>query len=1634
MPDVVFFDTEVFVDKEIISDIGAVKSDGGVFHSASVKDFISFVEGADFLCGHNIIHHDLHYLDKDAQLISRYGMIDTLYLSPLLFPKNPYHSLVKDDKIVSDELNNPVNDSRKAQSLFFDEVNAFLALPPQLKRIFCCLLYRFPEFKGFFDYLNFKPFETDVPKLISSLFKGRICENARLEPVVSQYPQELAYALALINIADTRSITPKWLVMQYPRIENILRYLRNTPCEQGCDYCRKNLEIHSSLKQIFGFESFRTYDGEPLQEKAAQAAVEGKSLLAVFPTGGGKSVTFQLPALMAGKTVRGLTVVISPLQSLMKDQVDNLNEKGITEAVTINGLLDPVERANAINRVEDGSASLLYISPEQLRSATIERMLLSRNVVRFVIDEAHCFSAWGQDFRVDYLYIGDFIKYLQEQRLDKRPIPVSCFTATAKQKVITDICDYFKEKLGLDFEIFASTAARENLHYAVQFKETDGDKYDALRDLINRKNCPTIVYVSRVRQSEEIAERLTSDGFKARPFNGQMNPDEKIETQDAFINNDVRIIVATSAFGMGVDKKDVGLVVHFDISDSLENYIQEAGRAGRDPGMQADCYVLYNEKDLDKHFQLLNQTKLSMSEIQQIWKAIKDFTRNRSVITCSALELARQAGWDDSVRDIETRVRTAVAALENSGYIKRGRNVPHVYATGIKVNNMEEAAYSIQNSDLFNEDQKEKARRIIQSLISSKSIAEAGNAGAESRVDYIADRLGLTMDEIIDLIDRMRLEGILDDAQDMNAYILANDTENRSMLILRRFARLEEFFMDQISDDGLEGSLKEINDAALNSGVTNSSVKDLRTILYYLMITSQLKKEEDAFTGYIGIKPVMTMAQLREKLRRRIEICRFIIEELYSCPVEGRKTDNEQRAVQFSLVGLYKRFNESQTDLFRDYKATIRDVQHALLYLSKIGAMKIDGGFLVLYNGMEIRRVELDNKIKYKASDYRLLNEFYKQKIQQIHIVGEYANLMVRDYDAAMQYVQDYFQMDYRRFISKYFSENRSEEIEMNMTKSRYEMLFGNLSEIQREIISDSSSKYIVVAAGPGSGKTRVLVHKLASLLLMEDVKHEQLLMLTFSRAAASVFWKQLYDLIQNAAGYIEIKTFHSYCFDLLGKIGNLEDSQDIVKKAADLIESGEVERGKITKSVLVIDEAQDMDENEFRLVQALISQNEDMRVIAVGDDDQNIYEFRGSDSKYLRRLITEYNAKVYEMTENFRSSRSVVSASNWFVTCIKDRMKNEPIRAVTSDYGSVTVTDHTCKSMIVPLIDELQRNRNNGSTCVLTNTNEEALKVLGVLRERGIRARLIQSLDGFRLKDLVEIRALLKYIDKRLSSPKISDELWSAAREYLKSNYATSTCLENCLNLMDTYETVSKDKYRSDFDEFIFESGYDDFYSEDKSEVFVSTIHKAKGREFDNVFLLLCGNELTTEEKKRVIYVGMTRAKSNLFIHNDTGLFRNADNGNIIVIYDNREYEEPHKLTLQMNYRDVHLDYFKDRRNDIFKLRSGDPLTVDGDFLSAVINGKNNRLVHFSKSFIQLTEDLKTAGYNPHSAVVRFIVAWKKKDETQENPIILADLEFVREGSSGNNDNDFLKELQRMLDMKIEAFESVVDMEEKKN
>ena len=1374
---IAFIDTEVNPQTKKVADYGAVREDGAVLHSHSKADFDAFVSKCDTLCGHNIINFDLKY----TSLRGNPTIVDTLFLSPLLFPKRPYHHLVKDDKLQVDELNNPVNDSMKARDLLNDEMAAWNQLTDNRKEIYYYLLNETQEFGGFFKYIGYSPnvnwisslfsSQPDWKQLILKEYEGKVCSHADFKTLVKQYPVELAYCLAVIGADDIFSITPAWVIRNYPQVVNVMNMMCNTSCGD-CEYCHQRLDAHYGLKEFFGYDEFRIFDGVPMQQQAVESAIRGESLLTIFPTGGGKSLTFQLPALMAGRNTHGLTVVISPLQSLMKDQVDNLAARGISDAVTINGLLDPIERATAIEQVADGTANLLYIAPEMLRSKTIERLLMGRHVVRFVIDEAHCFSAWGHDFRVDYLYIGDFIRLLQEKKQSEQSIPVSCFTATAKQKVISDICDYFRAKLGLELKVFAANSERKNLRYSVLHADTADEKYNLLRSLILGHKCPSIVYVSRTRRTRELAQHLVNDGIRALPFNGKMEAAEKVKNQNSFMSGEAQVIVATSAFGMGVDKKDVGLVVHYNISDSLENYVQEAGRAGRDPQMQAECFVLYADSDLDKHFILLNQTKLSISEIQQVWKAIKDLTAKRDKVSCSPLDIARQAGWGEDVEDIETRVKAAIAALEDAEFIQRGSNSPHVFATGIAVKNMDEARRKLTTSPLFDEQSREEAARIIKSLISARATAEGRRAEAESRVDYLADILGMSKATVIRNINLMRQDGLLADTRDMQAWISKSTSQRNLDIILK----LEQFLLQRFGGEAQRINYKELNEEAQKAGLTYSNVKRLRMLLHFLSLKGYIHKQEHSFSDSVSIRLQASQEITKARFERRMDICRFIVDSLNV----SRDPNKEMTLVNFSIVELLQQFISSrQESMFADQeKPTIADIEEALLYLTKTEMMKIEGGFIVIYNTMQIGRIA-DRRTRYGKEQYRLLDEFYKQRIRQIHIVGEYANLMVRDYDAALRFVNDYFTLDFRKFINQYFKEERRAQIDQNITPAKYNKLFGELSNRQCEIIDDKESKYIVVAAGPGSGKTRVLVHKLASLMLLEDVKHEQLLMLTFSRAAATEFKKRLIDLVGNAAHYVEIKTFHSYSFDLIGKQGNLDGAKDVVRRAAEMIENGEVEASKIAKSVLVIDEAQDMGQDDFRLVQALMRQNEEMRVIAVGDDDQNIYGFRGSDSQYMQSIVEQEGAKLYEMTDNYRSAKAVVDCANRFVQCIPGRLKRTTIQSATREDGKVM----KLKSLLDTEINV------QGSTAILTRTNEETMQVAYELEQRGLHATVAQSMGGFRFGNLAEVRYFLKQLGRNEIS--ISKEKWLKAKQRTLETYASSTCLSVIKHFFADFEAT---------------------------------------------------------------------------------------------------------------------------------------------------------------------------------------------------------------------------------------------------
>ena len=348
-----------------------------------------------------------------------------------------------------------------------------------------------------------------------------------------------------------------------------------------------------TLKEYWGYDSFR-----PKQEDIVRAALEGKDVLAILPTGGGKSVCFQVPAMMT----EGIAIVITPLIALMKDQVQNLNDRGI-RALCVNAGMSRREVDVALNNAAYGDFKFLYVSPERLGTRLFQSYLQEMNVSYVVVDEAHCISQWGYDFRPDYLQIGKLRSLVDA--------PVIALTATATPKVAEDIM----ERLGFEEKcLIKSGFERPNLSYIVRRCE----------DKLGSVPGTGIVYVRSRKKTEELAAFLTANGISASFYHAGLGTDSRTDRQEKWKSGKIRVMVCTNAFGMGIDKPDVRFVVHFDVPDSPEAYFQEAGRGGRD-GKRSYAVLLWYSTDIKRLRQIATVSFPSLEYIEDIYHKIHIF-------------------------------------------------------------------------------------------------------------------------------------------------------------------------------------------------------------------------------------------------------------------------------------------------------------------------------------------------------------------------------------------------------------------------------------------------------------------------------------------------------------------------------------------------------------------------------------------------------------------------------------------------------------------------------------------------------------------------------------------------------------------------------------------------------------------------------------------------------------------------------------------------------------------------------------------------------------------------------------------------------------------------------------------------
>ncbi len=366
----------------------------------------------------------------------------------------------------------------------------------------------------------------------------------------------------------------------------------------------KKQDILAVARKNFGFESLR-----PGQEEAVRSLLQKKDTLVVMPTGSGKSAIYQIAGLM----LDGATVVISPLIALQKDQVDSINAQNTEEAVVINSTQRISETREVLEKIEEGAGKFIFLAPEQLRKPETIEALATAKISLFVIDEAHCISEWGHDFRPDYLQLGPAIERLG------RPV-VLAMTATASADVRKEIID----RLGLRRpKMFVHGFDRPNLYLRVDRFKNPEQKMEALVHRVRWADKPGIVYVGTRKAAEEIMRSLEEEGIRALFYHGGLKAADREQIQEQFMSGDAEVIVATNAFGMGVDKADVRFVYHYDVSDSLDAYYQEIGRAGRD-GEKAEAVLFFRQEDIGVQSFHTGEGKLEPEKIEQVVEAIAD--------------------------------------------------------------------------------------------------------------------------------------------------------------------------------------------------------------------------------------------------------------------------------------------------------------------------------------------------------------------------------------------------------------------------------------------------------------------------------------------------------------------------------------------------------------------------------------------------------------------------------------------------------------------------------------------------------------------------------------------------------------------------------------------------------------------------------------------------------------------------------------------------------------------------------------------------------------------------------------------------------------------------------------------------
>jgi ATP-dependent DNA helicase RecQ len=1299
--------------------------------NAALARLDALAEGAAFLLGHNLIAFDLPHLQAAAPGLSLLDLpaVDTLRLNPLAFPRHPYHHLVKhylDGQLKRERRNDPELDARLTLEVFRDQRAAFLVLKESNPDLLTAWhwLATVEEGRSGLNAIfttvrgQARPGEAAALAAIGRLLEkvacmtharwvmlevqGETMGNPRhdippcsLTPVPSpggrggQNAWPLAYALAWLSVAGGNSVMPPWVRHQFPAAGRLVKLLRDTPCgDPACSWCVERHDAVKELRRWFRLPGFRSSsDGRPLQQGIVEAAMRGEHVLGILPTGTGKSLCYQVPALSRYDKTGALTVVISPLVALMADQVAGMEARGISAAVAVNGLLSLPERADALDRVRLGDAGILIISPEQLRGVSVRRALAQREIGAWVLDEAHCLSKWGHDFRPDYRYVGRFIK--ESAGVDAVP-PILCLTATAKPDVVADILVYFQDKVGVALTVFDGGSGRDNLAFDV-IPTTPAEKpahiHQVLQDALPADTPGgAIIYASTRKHAEDYAKDLCLMGMAAEHFHAGLSPERKKDVQKRFVDGELRVITATNAFGMGIDKPDVRLVVHADIPGSLENYLQEAGRAGRDRD-QARCVLLYTPQDVERQFGLSARSRLSRREIQAVLKAVRQLDRKKHLsgeVVATPGEILAEEEEGIFERDStteDTRVKTALSWLEEASLLSREENRVSIFPSSLRVASLEEARQRLDRAK-FPEDYRRKLLNIVDALL-------AANADEGISTDELMGVAGLTPEKTRHALHDLEALGIASNDTALTAFV-HRGVERSSEKRLAEAAALEQDLIAHLREAAPD--LAPGGESVLHLRHATQRLKDdghkkvLPEQVWRLVkgLAGDGRGEEgngsldarklDPETARIKLLRSWNKLEQIAHLRREAAGC--LLRHLLACLPEGQRGGD--LLAETSLGQLLRALN-ADLALQTTMKDPARLLDRALLWLHEQEIIRLNKGLAVFRPAMTLRLEQ--GKRGFMNADFKPLQLHYDEQVFQVHVMAEYAARGLEAVAEAVNLALDYFTQARQDFIRRWLP-NREAELARQTTPASWREIVENLKNPaqQRIVADDREDTNVLVLAGPGSGKTRVLVHRIAYLVRARRENPRGILALAYNRHAAVEIRRRLRDLLGDDARGITVLTCHALAMRLAGvsfaeRSGRDEfDFQQVLRDAIALLkgdglppDEADEQRDRLLVGYrwILVDEYQDIDADQYELISALAGRTRadadgKLTLFAVGDDDQNIYGFAGASVEFIRRFEQDYQARPAYLIENYRSTGHIIAAANALIVPARERMKAE--------------------------------------------------------------------------------------------------------------------------------------------------------------------------------------------------------------------------------------------------------------------------------------------------------------------------------------------------------------------------------------